>query len=335
MYWEFNYSMIAKFNIEEPLLLSMRKYHRILSAFALILPIALCACGTAVITYQTPNIDQPILLGSKVGIPKLPMPSNATRIGEVDGNIGKTFVLIGMQENKEENADAAFTDLLPDAFASIDKGRYDLIVKNEEITRWFFPENPIKIDQTHDFKIDAILHKISGASDYIYGIKFGADSSGNGFIFGVTSNGDFRFASYYADDWHPLIDFKESKAIRQGTNVINKLTVLKYKNKYVFAVNESLVGNYEFQNFYGDNVGFSISSAQHVAVEKIIIRDLKNKKVLFEDDFNDNRNKWFITTTGERYVTDLYFGLRHRYLLLILGIGDHISFWGDVYEFNK
>jgi hypothetical protein len=84
------------------------KYVRLLTCF--VAALSLASCGTT-ITYKTPNIDQPILLGSKIGIDSVALPSNAEAIGSIDGHIGKKFMLIGMTEEKEENADNDFPQL--------------------------------------------------------------------------------------------------------------------------------------------------------------------------------------------------------------------------------
>ena len=328
------FSILTQAFTIEDIRLAMREYPKGFTfTITLLLPIVLCGCGTAQITYQTPNTNEPILLGSKVGIPNISLPTAERFVSKVEGHVGKVSLLSG--ESKEEDADVAFENLLPDASAAIENGRYTAIANNKSMSRWFMSENPVKIDTSHDFQIESTLYKLAGVSDNLYGIKFGADSSGNGLIFGVTSNGYYKFADYDSSDWHTLIDFKESNAIRQGNQVSNKLTVKRIGNKYLFIVNDSLIDTYEYQRFHGERLGFAISSAQHVAVERITVRDLSTDKVFFDDNFADNRNKWYVTGAGGRCVTNLYFALRHRTLFLILGQGDHITYFGDIHEFSK
>ncbi|MFY7670123.1 hypothetical protein ACOSP6_03450 [Tenacibaculum sp. MEBiC06402] len=127
------------------------------------------------------------------------------------------------------------------------------------------------IDTNKDFEIQTKIDKISGTTDYGYGLIFGKHEL-NDFRFYISSGGSFKVSKKINNKEEAIKDWTKSSYINTGNQKSNILTVKKIKGYYKFYINGTFVYQMDFQSFFGNDLGFVVYNNQEVAVDYIRVK---------------------------------------------------------------
>ncbi len=129
-------------------------------------------------------------------------------------------------------------------------------------SRW---ESCQKCGPFTDFAYEAMISKIEGPDDYLYGITFRTTSAG-GYVFGLTGDGAWKFQSY-TSQWNDLTSWSPSDAIVQG-NGRNKIRVVARGSTFEFFANDKFLGSVADTTFSSGALGFVVGRVgQHISVQ--------------------------------------------------------------------
>ncbi len=177
-------------------------------------------------------------------------------------------------------------------------GKYYLKHKRTEKGWATYDDHPI--DTSRDFEIETKLDKISGVSNYGYGLIFGKKDDDD-FRFYLSSSGYYKVARMVKGSEQVLKKWTTSSHINTGNGKSNTLKVKKDGNEYKFYVNNNNVYQMDFEAFYGNELGFVVYNNQEVAVDYLRVKYLtsnttvvnnKSLQVPFYDGFSTNKNGW-------------------------------------------
>jgi hypothetical protein len=182
----------------------------------------------------------------------------------------------------------------------ITAGKY-LFVNREESSR--YATTPLKFDATQNFEIECLAHMVLGSGVQGYGLVWGfRDHTGECYKFTITTDGyaEVIRSFYYGNIKHLTSKVRVPNIKREASN---KLKITKKEDRYTFFVNDSAIGTTRYKELYSDNIGFFVEGPQGVAFDNLIVRNDRTKKDLqylppqyevFREDFNDNRNLWYL-----------------------------------------
>lgn len=196
-----------------------------------------------------------------------------------------------------------------DSQLRVSNGKYYI---NNKITRGRSTDIDKYIDTSKDFEIETKLDKISGVTNYAYGLVFGKGSSGE-FRFYISSGGWYKVLRHINGKEQIIQKWVKSSNIKNGNGKSNTLKVKKEKGYYKFYVNNNFLFETEFENFYGDRIGFYVSNKQKIGVDYLRVKynssTINNNNYTnitlplpLVDDFYSNKNGWY-TGNFENYST--------------------------------
>ena len=151
----------------------------------------------------------------------------------------------------------------------------------------------IPIETNRDFKIESYIRKEGGVQNSGYGLVFGRENNDNEYEFEISGDGHFRVDKYENGQFVEIKAWEKTSAINQGNGVINKLSVVKIGNTIKMYINEQQVYSMNFQQFFGDAIGYRISRNQTIAADLLRVSYLGNKpqKVVKVPDSFENPNR--------------------------------------------
>lgn len=182
---------------------------------------------------------------------------------------------------------------------SIKNGKYYLKHKRNE--KGWTTYNEVSLDTKRDFEIETKLDKVSGVTNYGYGLIFGKKDN-NEFRFSISSNGYFKVARKVDNKEQLIKKWTTTSYVNTGNLKSNVLKVKKENNYYKFYINGNYVFQTEFEDFYGNDMGYAVFNNQEIAVDYLRIKYLgsnntmvaKNKilKLPLKESFSSNTNSW-------------------------------------------
>ncbi len=182
---------------------------------------------------------------------------------------------------------------------SIKNGKYYLKHKRNQKGWSAYQEQPI--DTNRDFEIETKIDKISGINNYGYGLIFGKKGDSD-FRFYISSNGYYKVARMVNNNEQVIKKWTTTSYVNTGNKKSNVLKVKKEKDYYKFYINGNYVYQTDFENFYGNDLGFVVYNNQEVAVDYVRVKYLssntsvvaKNKvlRLPLNESFSSNINNW-------------------------------------------
>lgn len=184
-----------------------------------------------------------------------------------------------------------------------------------------------KMDGSHNnFRIEVIMG-IGGSETQGNGLIFGADKTGNGFFFLLKRDRQFRVIEFSNGKASVIQEWKYSHLINKlGTN---KIAAYRFRDKWHFYINESVVLSTNARSFFGKETGFLLSPRNQLFIYSFKIYDwdlaeqagekeadkepLYNAKVY--DNFNGNNYKWYTGNDADakiEYRDDGGYILEHK-----------------------
>lgn len=182
---------------------------------------------------------------------------------------------------------------------SIKNGKYYLKHKRNE--KGWTSYNEINLDTRRDFEIETKIDKISGVTNYGYGLLFGKKGD-NDFRFSISSNGYYKVARKVNNKEQVIKKWTTTSYVNTGNLKSNVLKVKKENNYYKFYINGNYVFQTEFEDFYGNDMGYVVFNNQEIAIDYLRIKYLSsnntvvtNNKTLrlpLNESFSSNTNGW-------------------------------------------
>lgn len=169
------------------------------------------------------------------------------------------------------------------------------------------------IDTSKDFEIETKIDKINGVQNYGYGLIWGKDSTSE-FIFYIASNGYYKITRKVNDVDQDIVKWTTSSSVLQGNGVSNVLKVRKEGNYYKFYINDTYITQLDYENFYGNKMGYIVYNKQQVAVDYLRVKYLTSSTVIAKvlkaplyDNFSSNTNGWDVED-NENYTVGVNSG---------------------------
>lgn len=157
-------------------------------------------------------------------------------------------------------------------------GFYELksLCKEKIITSDFNYNNEFKIDENRDFEIETSYMILKGAEETYSSIRFGQDTNLER-LFSFVYNGYGEFSvKKYDKDWIDILPWTTSEIIKK--NSFNKMTIRKIADKYYFFINEIIVFNCPYEQFFGQVLTFLTTQNSIMKIDFIKISHLKSKQ---------------------------------------------------------
>lgn len=197
---------------------------------------------------------------------------------------------------------------------TIKNGKYYLKHKRNE--KGWTTYNKNYIDTKRDFEIETKLDKISGITNYGYALIFGKNDK-NEFRFSISSNGYYKVSRLINGKEELIQKWTTTSYVNTGNLKSNTLKVKKQDNQYKFYINGDYVFQTEFEDFFGDDMGFVVYNNQEIAVDYLRVKYLnattntitKNKSLLLplNESFSSNTNGWS-TNNVDNYSSEVSAG---------------------------
>ena len=120
-----------------------------------------------------------------------------------------------------------------------------------------------------NFLISMNTKWLKGIDNNSYHILWGANGFSNYFSFGITANGLYRYSTINNGNYKDIIPLTASEYInRNGSNSIG---VRRNGNQIEFYINYFKVNEFEFSEFYGEQIGMSVNGAQGIEFDDLKI----------------------------------------------------------------
>ena len=181
----------------------------------------------------------------------------------------------------------------------VKNGKYYLKHKRNEKGWTTYGSTPI--DTSKDFEIETKIDKISGLSNYGYGLMFGKKEN-NDFRFYISSNGYYKVARTVDGKEEIIKKWTTTNYVNTGNLKSNVLKIKKENGYSKFYINGDYVFQTEYEAFFGDDMGFVVYNNQEIAIDYLRIKYLKSTNTVvnttktmrlpFRDNFNSNTNGW-------------------------------------------
>ncbi|MBT3207843.1 MAG: hypothetical protein HN704_08735 [Bacteroidetes bacterium] len=126
----------------------------------------------------------------------------------------------------------------------------------------------IEMNHENDFIIEATMRRIKGFENDGYGLTWGRFNSENSFSFTISESGGFEIGKWQNGKWQNMVKSTQSEHINTK-NKFNQMAIKKSKNQISFYINQNLVSELPFENFFGFDLGFIIYHNMVVEVENI------------------------------------------------------------------
>ncbi len=118
-----------------------------------------------------------------------------------------------------------------------------------------------------DFIISINTTWSKGIDDNSYHMLWGANGFSNYFSFGITANGLYRYSKINNGNYQDVIPLTNSEHInRNGSNIIS---VRRNSDKIEFYINYFKVNESEYSEFYGDQLGMSVTGPQRIEFDDL------------------------------------------------------------------
>lgn len=167
------------------------------------------------------------------------------------------------------------------------------------------------IDQSRDFKIEALIVKKSGENSYGYGFFWGSNTAGDYYSFNLTGTGYYRISKFKSKNFTDLVAWKTSSLIKKDNGPYNIIKIEKRGNTVDYFINGTKVESLPFESFFGNQIGFVVYNKQTIEINYlsvaylatteppvVVVNNSNNNnnnydtELIFKDDFNSNTNNW-------------------------------------------
>jgi len=191
----------------------------------------------------------------------------------------------------------------------ITNGKYYL--EHKRTSKGYSTYDDVYVDTAKDFEIETKLDKISGVTNYSYGLLWGKNGN-NSFRFYISSGGYYKIVRNVDSKEQVIKKWTKSSYLKKGNGSSNTLKVKKENDKYKFYANGYYLTESDYEPFYGSDMGFVLFNKQKIAVDYLRVKYLNTtspvvtNKILqlpLRDNFSTNTNSWYITSSDKQSTT--------------------------------
>lgn len=158
--------------------------------------------------------------------------------------------------------------------AQVEQGYY--IYEYKKSKSAYFSWHEVALGEDKDFKVEANITKISGVDDTAFSLVWGMKDVKNYYAFGINGNGGYMVEKSIDGQWENITHWNSSSYINKK-NAINKLAILKNKDKLEFYINDRQVNEIPYAKFLGNKIGFLIGNKIKIAVDNLIVTQYGEK----------------------------------------------------------
>ena len=159
-----------------------------------------------------------------------------------------------------------------------------------------------EFDNSKDFEIESKLQHVSGDTNSPYGVLWGKKDS-NYFQFLITATGYYKVNRVINNQSEDIIKWTKTSTINEGDGRENSVKITREGDYYKFYINNTYVTRIDFENFFGNEIGYSVYYRQKIAIDYLSIKGMKENtnniivtndalKIPLYDDFSSNKNNW-------------------------------------------
>lgn len=130
----------------------------------------------------------------------------------------------------EEESDLSMVNIQLDA-----RYRWKVTAKDHFIY-WARPDGPV----VSDFSLSVDGQQLSGAADGQFGLLLREVDSDNYYLFRISNDGYYAFHRSTPEGWETIVEWTSTEAIRP--NQVNHLSAIAQGARFIFFVNEQLIG---------------------------------------------------------------------------------------------
>lgn len=198
-----------------------------------------------------------------------------------------------------DNSNSWFTGSDEKRDFSVKNGKYYLKHKRNE--KGWATYDDVPIDTNRDFEIETKIDKISGVTNYGYGLIFGKKGDDD-FRFYISSSGYYKVARMVNNSEQVIQKWVTTTHVNTGNSKSNTLKVKKESGKYKFYVNGNYVYQMEAESFYGNELGFVVYNNQEIAVDYLrvkytgttntVVTKNQTLRLPLNESFASNTNGW-------------------------------------------
>jgi hypothetical protein len=185
----------------------------------------------------------------------------------------KSKASIIFEERFNDNKLGWYTASGSNSIASITDNSYLFELKT---AGWIFGTRPIAIDESEDFVIEAAVKKKSGEDNNGYGLIWGLNDTDNFYTFLLFGDSSFGVYNKKSGKYIDVISKSVTNSINK-MNLINKLKIEKKADKLRFYINSAFVGSADFEEFYGNWLGFVVYEQKTVAFDDLVITQVNKQ----------------------------------------------------------
>jgi len=156
----------------------------------------------------------------------------------------------------------------------------------------------VDINPENDFTIEASIKRKKGFEDDGYGLTWGRFDNGNNFSFTISENGGFEIGKWENDVWQNMVKSTKSNYIK-NEDKFNLLSIQKNNNTISFYINNRIVAELPFENFFGNKIGFIVYHNMLVEVSYIRISGTEN---FFISKMHDKVRKKYINKSKDQDI---------------------------------
>lgn len=189
----------------------------------------------------------------------------------------------------------------PFRMAKVWKDNYLLVTRKNKIG--LLTDIEIPLDQNSDFSIVANIAKIGGFDGDGYGLCWGKKDKDNSFTFTISGKGVYEIGKWEYGKWQ-YISRRESRAINKW-DAVNKIEINKKGSRILFLINDSLVENQPFEQFFGSRIGFVVYNKMKVKISDFLVKGKSTKPKL--SDISNSRRRIPLGDLAEIEIRNLYF----------------------------
>lgn len=191
----------------------------------------------------------------------------------------------------------------------IANGKY--YVEHKRTTKGYSTYDDIYVDTNKDFEIETKIDKISGVTNYAYGLMWGK-KAGSSFRFYISSGGYYKIVRNVDSKEQIIKKWTKTSYVNTGNGKSNVLKVKKESDQYKFYINGNYVSQSDYEPFYGEDMGYVVFNKQKIAVDYLRIKYLNTtspivtNKVLqvpLYDGFSSNTNSWYLSSSEKQTTT--------------------------------
>lgn len=180
------------------------------------------------------------------------------------------------------------------AYAKVGGGTYQMEHRRAEGVQVFLMDG-LPLNPAQDFEISTQISQQLGSREDGYGLIWGATDENNYQAFTINGAGQFRIIQYKGGNLTEIKAFTQAKNPVQPTGKKNKLSVRKKSGLVSFYLNDRFTYSMPYQGLAGDRAGYILYDKMDISASELVVRQGLAMPEMFEDLFQDNKNKWIVT----------------------------------------